>query len=129
MTRRLSLLFASLCGIILVYILFTTKEQVLNMRAELAVVKAELQKEKDFIQVLHAEFAYLSSPKRLIALNDKYLQLQATKLAQIDENIGDAKPTYAENSRRMVASKARNAGWRYKKGSHQQYLTLTSMKK
>jgi len=83
--------------------LFTIKENVMSIKSELTEVNSQVQDlvlthkhvrkhiEVDKIHLLKAELAYLTSPARLKDLNDQYIRLSDTNLAQmeIDPNIKD----------------------------------------
>ena len=66
-----------------IYTLFNIKNNVMAIRTELAEVKKQMRYEADTIHVLKAELAYLTSPSRLKSLNNEYLKLEDTKVAQM----------------------------------------------
>ncbi len=113
--------------LISVYTLFTIKENVMSIKGELTEVNSQVQDEVDKIHLLKAELAYLSSPARLKALNDEYVKLSDTNLAQMEID-----PIMPETLQvRHVASakiRSENTKWIYKKGPSK-YVTMASGKK
>jgi cell division protein FtsL len=63
--------------------LFIIKHKVHTLRKELSSIHSQIIQEKETIHVLKAEYTYLSSPKRVRSLSDKYLQLETVKPDQI----------------------------------------------
>lgn len=111
-----------------IYSLFTIKENVMNIRSELGEVTKQIQDESDKIHLLKAELAYLTSPSRLKALNDQYIKLTDTMLAQMESE--DKKVDGVDDSTKLLASnKIRNEDikWRFKKGPSK-YVTMVSGK-
>lgn len=103
-----------LCSIT-VYTLFSIKNNVMSIRAELTEVNKQIRYERDAIHLLKAELAYLSSPERLHQLNKRYLSLKETKLCQMASD-----PSKEQAAKKVILassqSKVSNTKWRYKKG-------------
>ncbi len=107
--------------LVTMYFLFSVKENVMNRRAQLNHINKQIQYEKDTIHLLKAEFSYLSSPKRLAMLNDKYLSLKPSHIAQISDDI--------MSDERVVLASApvhnKPVKWNYKKGPSK-YVTVSA---
>lgn len=111
-----------------IYSLFTIKENVMNIRSELGEVTKQIQDESDKIHLLKAELAYLTSPSRLKALNDQYIKLTDTMLAQMETD--DNKGSSVDDSTKLLASskiRSEDIKWRFKKGPSK-YVTMVSGK-
>ncbi len=111
-----------------IYSLFTIKDNVMNIRSELGEVTKQIQDESDKIHLLKAELAYLTSPSRLKALNDQYIKLSDTMLAQMETD--DNKVEGVNDSTKLLAStkiRSEDTKWRFKKGPSK-YVTMVSGK-
>jgi hypothetical protein len=120
-------IFLSVC-LIIIYVLFNIKENVMSLRTELLQINHQVEHEVDTIHLLKAELAYLTSPERLKSLNKQYVKLSETQLAQMEIN-----PLNQKNKRNLynIATARvnnKNIKWRYKKGISR-YLTMVSPKK
>lgn len=62
--------------------LYLVKYQVQDLQGELAKRKAELASEREAIHLLNAEWAYLTRPERLEALQKKHLSLKSISSGQ-----------------------------------------------
>lgn len=76
-------LIYSITSIICIVVMFYTKRQVQYMRKNLLEIENRISNEEEDIQVLKAEWAYLSSPKKIKELSDKYLNLKTINKNQI----------------------------------------------
>ncbi len=121
----------SIC-LLTMYFLFAIKENVLTLKIELNQVHKQIEHEKDTIHLLKAEFAYLSSPERLRKLNDKYLNLESTQVAQmsgsnilsdhVEDNEKTLQQTIIASSEKKISK--RPVKWRYKNGPSK-YVTVS----
>jgi hypothetical protein len=111
--------------LISIYTLFTIKENVVGIKNELTEVNNQVQDESDKIHLLKAELAYLTSPARLKALNDEYVKLLDTNLAQMDID-SVVKDDSALRVRQVAGAKSRSEiRWKYKKAPAK-YVTMAS---
>lgn len=62
--------------------LYLVKYWVQDVQQEVGAVELALNKEKESLHLLNAEWAYLNRPERLKALSEKYLNLAPLKSAQ-----------------------------------------------
>jgi hypothetical protein len=104
-----------------IFSLFQVKFKVHNLHQEMAETRKHLEREKDSIHVLKAEWAYLNQPERLHRLSTKFLNLSEVKPCQIsnDGNKISATINVAEkpsglNSNIIKTSYTNNTKWRYK---------------
>lgn len=86
---------AAVCGVML----FHTSQKVNDGRTTLAGIEIAIQKEKETLRVLQAEWSYLNQPERLDKLARQYLKLQPMKNRQFI-NLADLDrlPQVAENA-------------------------------
>jgi cell division protein FtsL len=80
---------------------FQVKYQVQDLRKDLTEINRQLEQERDAIHVLKAEWSYLNQPDRLRVLAQRYLQLEAVMVSQINSNIEDA-AYYAANEGKPI---------------------------
>lgn len=62
--------------------LYLVKYWVQDVQQEVSAVELALNKEKESLHLLNAEWAYLNRPQRLKALSEKYLNLAPLKSTQ-----------------------------------------------
>jgi cell division protein FtsL len=90
---------SALCFILaiaLAIVLLTMKYEVQSLKDELGALDREIVRERETIQVLHAEFAYLTQPERLNRLANAHLGLVAVQPRQLTDFAGlDAALTQA----------------------------------
>lgn len=63
--------------------LYKVKFQVQTLRAHIADVSREIERERESMNVVAAEWAYLNRPERLKKLSDTYLSSSAVTVEQI----------------------------------------------
>jgi cell division protein FtsL len=78
MKLKISLLFLiySTLLIIIILTLFSIKSRVITQNKELNWLNSQISQEKNNIQILKAELAYLTTPERINKLQKKYLNLK-----------------------------------------------------
>ena len=78
MKLKISLLFLiySTLLIVIILILFSIKSRVITQNKELNWLNSQISQEKNNIQILKAELAYLTTPERINKLQKKYLNLK-----------------------------------------------------
>ncbi len=67
--------------------LYVVKHEVGGLEDRLAAIDDQVQKDRDAIHVLHAEWAYVTRPERLTALVQNHLDLVPPTPAQIVTSI------------------------------------------
>jgi hypothetical protein len=83
-------------AIALALVLLTIKYEVQSLKDELGQLGRDIVRERETIQVLHAEFAYLTQPDRLRRLSTEHLGLvpveprQLASFASLDVALGQA---------------------------------------
>lgn len=65
------------------FALYKVKFQVQTLRGQIAEVSRDLERERESLNVVAAEWAYLNRPDRLQKLADTYLSTQAVTVEQI----------------------------------------------
>ena len=78
MKLKISLLFIIYSTVLItaISILFSIKSKVIIQNKELNWLNNQISQEKNNIQILKAEFAYLTTPERINKLQKKYLNLK-----------------------------------------------------
>ena len=70
------------------FMLYKVKYQVQTLKNEVAATSRELEKEREALHVVNAEWAYLNRPARLQQLAAKYLastELTVSQIAEVEE--------------------------------------------
>ncbi len=80
---RLRTVFVYMLAVLAGALLLHTSQNVQKEEEKLAVITAEAGREKDSIQVLRTEWAYLNNPGRLETLARKYLKLSPPDPARV----------------------------------------------
>ena len=68
------------------YLLFKISYKTNEVKSEIAGLQRKINKDKDDIRILQAEWTYLSSPKRIRELSEKHLNVKLQKGQQIKKN-------------------------------------------
>jgi cell division protein FtsL len=95
--RQATALFFIL-AVALALVLLTVKYEVQSLKDELGQLNREIVREREAIQVLHAEFAFLTQPDRLRRLSTQHLGLtpveprQLSTFAALDAALDRAAP-------------------------------------
>ncbi|PPR79293.1 MAG: hypothetical protein CFH01_00487 [Alphaproteobacteria bacterium MarineAlpha2_Bin1] len=84
MNRRFYIVFGIIL-IVLVASLFQLKHQVVKLEKNLVTNQSLIQKEKESIKVLKAEWSYLTNPSRIEILSENFLNLRILTLKQIGD--------------------------------------------
>lgn len=84
---------------------YSIKYDTLYQAEQVAKLKSKLQKERDAIAVLRAEWQYLNRPDRLQAAADQHLDLQALSPAQLARfsDLPERPPRIDEIGRKLEA--------------------------
>ncbi len=96
--------------VVAIYGLFQIKNRVQELSKELSEIDQQIKEEREFINILNAEWAYLNNPERLAKLANKHLDLKPTSLSQVsnsphkhkaveNSNAENKSPTYTSASR------------------------------
>ncbi|NRB10028.1 MAG: hypothetical protein HRU35_00170 [Rickettsiaceae bacterium] len=119
--NRISASFTLLICLIIVYVLFNVKDRVITLTTELESVNNQINNEEGTIHILKAELEYLSSPRRLQRLSERFLEMRTANVSQM---VND--PLEEDNNKEKVAAVAvktnlinEKINWRYKKGPSQ----------
>jgi cell division protein FtsL len=70
-------------------VLFKVKYAVVEIEQKLAQTQDKIQRERENIHILRAEWSHLNEPQRLQKLAEKYLDLQPMKTEQVAATIND----------------------------------------
>ena len=99
--------------------LFFIKNEVQNLRFQESMLLEQESKERGSINLLKAELSYLTSPKRLKILSDKYLSLATVSPSQVVHDPLLSESEIIKSDRLSNVNLARSARepkkWRYKR--------------
>ena len=98
--KKFFYLFNTSVFILIVYLLFKISYKANDVKNEIVVLTKKINKNKDDIRILQAEWTYLSNPKRIQELSKKYLNTKLQSGRQIKKNdeilvLNDEKPMKA----------------------------------
>lgn len=117
MNKVLNYLYAIIIAIA-GYCLFAIKVAVQDLGYQLTGIHRQVDKEQSDLNILKAEFAYLSSPKRLKALADNHLALNEINARQISRDplvYNTPSVTNAQNMHKHeIKLTMKKINWRYK---------------
>ncbi|MBP7190029.1 MAG: hypothetical protein KA998_02130 [Rickettsiaceae bacterium] len=105
------------------YCLFAIKSEVRDLSYQLSETVKQINEEKNSINILKAEYAYLQSPGRIAKLVDKYLNLTSIKTEQMtkdplkdDEESKEQKDIVSVSEKITTPTpKPKKVVWRYKR--------------
>ena len=80
---RWSAVFWMLAIVVAAFMLYQVKYEVQSLRTQIATASRQLEEEKEALNVVAAEWAYLNRPERLQALADKYLSSSGLRVEQV----------------------------------------------
>lgn len=88
--RQSTLLFVFL-ALVVGFVLFKVKYEVVEIEQKLAQAQHQIDRERENIHILRAEWSHLNEPQRLQKLAEKYLDILPMKTDQVVAVIGDSK--------------------------------------
>lgn len=80
---RISTLVWMLVIVVAAFLLYQVKYEVQRVRTDIAKISRELQQERESLDVVTAEWAYLNRPERLQKLAEKHLSFQSLTVQQV----------------------------------------------
>jgi cell division protein FtsL len=87
--RQSTLLFVFL-ALVVGFVLFKVKYEVVEIEQKLAQAQHQIDRERENIHILRAEWSHLNEPKRLQKLAGKYLDILPMKTDQVVAIIGNS---------------------------------------
>jgi hypothetical protein len=100
-----------------IYGLFQIKSRVQELSKELSEIDSQIKEEREFINILNAEWAYLNNPERLARLASKHLDIKPTQISQV-KNHFEAGSTISSSqnkaSNSSIYTSASKYKWHYK---------------
>lgn len=104
------------------YCLFSIKSEVRDLSYQLNEITKQINEEKNNINILKAEYAYLQSPSRIAKLVDKHLNLASIKTEQMtkdplkDDGDKEQKDVVSVSEKIPTSAvKPKKVVWRYKR--------------
>lgn len=85
MSLRITTLISMVCMAIAAFGLYLVKYSVQDVQRDVAVLEHDLEKERESLHLLNAEWAYLNRPDRLRDLAEKHLALEPLDSRQIQD--------------------------------------------
>jgi hypothetical protein len=82
---RLSTLVWMLVIVVAAFLLYRVKYDVQRVRIDIAKTMHELEQERESLDVVTAEWAYLNRPDRLQRLAEKHFNAQSLRVSQVAE--------------------------------------------
>jgi cell division protein FtsL len=79
-------LFNTSVFILIIYLLFKISYKTNDIKTEIISLQQKINKDKDDIRILQAEWTYLSNPKRIRDLSNKYLNNKLQSSQQLKRN-------------------------------------------
>jgi len=86
--RRSTFIFTAM-ALIVGFILFKVKYEVVEVEQKLCETCRQISREKENIHILKAEWSHLNEPQRLQALAEKYLDIKPMKTEQVAAIMSD----------------------------------------
>lgn len=117
------------------YFLFSIKSQVHDLSYQLSEISKQINDERNEINILKAEYAYLQSPNRIAGLVSKYLGLTAITTEQIvkdpliaEDSESPAEVVTTSNTTAPAPKMIKKVSWRYKRPKNQNPISSVSQK-
>lgn len=106
------------------YCLFIIKTEVQDLGYQMTNIGSQVQKEQKDLNILKAEFAYLSSPPRLQAFTSNHLTLSKVSASQISKDPLTQEQQVVSPQREIKLS-TKKISWRYKHNKHDNLHTVS----
>jgi cell division protein FtsL len=100
-----STVFFFIVALVVGFILFKVKYEVVDIEVQLAETVKQIEQEKGNIHILKAEWSHLNEPQRLQKLAEKYLDIIPIKTEQISAVIQDTQEEEKASSVHLASMK------------------------